>query len=275
MRNCLPKVIAAHDLSGFGKASLAAVIPILSVMGCYVCPLQTAALSTVTGVFSGYTFTDLTRHMHETIAHWKKLNLNFDYIYSGFLGSPEQTEIIAETKRLFGSRLVVDPVFADDGELYQAMNDEMVESMKKLCCQADIITPNITEAMFLLGEDTLPTTKTETEEYLIRLCEEGAKTAVITSCSFNNGVYVGVCSKTLKKPEFIKCRYYPESFHGTGDIFTTVLLGGIINGKSLYDSAADAVDFVRLAIDETVRLKIDPAQGVVIETVLNKLSEGL
>lgn len=275
MKNYLPKVIAAHDLSGFGKASLTAVIPILSVMGCYVCPLQTAALSTVTGVFSGYTFTDLTNHMHETIKHWNRLNVKFDYIYSGFLGSPEQTEIICEAKELFGSKLVVDPVFADNGKLYETMDGEMVNRMRFLCKKADIITPNITEAMYLLGENELPSSKAQTEDYLLRLCKIGPEVIVITSCSFDGGLYVGVCSKSEMEPRFIKCRYYPGIFHGTGDIFTTVLLGCIANGSGVYESAKKAMDFVRLAIDETVRLNIDPAQGIVIETVLDKLAEGL
>ncbi len=273
----IPKKVAAmHDIAGFGRSSLTVVIPVMSALGHQTCPVPTAVLSTITGFYDNYTLTDLSDTLPSYLAHWEREKLFFDAVYTGFLGNARQADIAVDFIMKTAAPLkVVDPVFADDGELYQTMNDEMVESMKRLCRQADIITPNITEAMFLLGEDTLPTTKTEVEEYLIRLCEEGANTAVITSCSFNNGVYVGVCSRTFKKPEFIKCRYYPESFHGTGDIFTTVLLGGIINGKSLYDSAADAVDFVRLAIDETVRLKIDPAQGVVIETVLNKLSEGL
>ena len=139
MKKYLPKIIAAHDLSGFGKASLTAVIPILSVMGNYVCPLQTAALSTITGVFNDFEFTDLTEHIRSTIKHWKKLDIDFDYIYSGFLGSPEQVDVIIEAKRIFDCSLVVDPVFADDGKLYPTMNDSMVANMKRLVSIADII----------------------------------------------------------------------------------------------------------------------------------------
>jgi len=271
MKKYLPKIIAAHDLSGVGKASLTAVIPILSVMGNYVCPLQTAALSTITGVFEGYTFTDLTEHMRGTIKHWKELNIDFDYIYSGFLGSPEQVDVIIDAKRMFDCSLVVDPVFADDGELYPTMNECMVFNMKRLVSVADIITPNITEAMFLLNENKIPETENEIREWLKRLCDIGPSLSLITSCRIDGKMYV--CAYDRKEDRYIitDCRFYPGSFHGTGDVFTTVLTGAIARGQNAEEAIKLAVDFVRHAIEETVENGIAPREGIAIEKILKDL----
>lgn len=271
MKKYLPKIIAAHDLSGFGKASLTAVIPILSVMGSYVCPLQTAALSTITGVFEGYTFTDLTKHIHATIKHWSELNIKFDYIYSGFLGSPEQVDVIMEAKKLFDCSLIVDPVFADDGELYPTMNDCMVSNMKRLVSVADIITPNITEAMFLLGENKLADDEQEIKLWLKRLCDMGPSLSLITSCRIGDKMYV--CAYDSKADKYITtdCRFYPGNFHGTGDVFTTVLTGAIARGQSAEEAIKLAVNFVRHAIEETVENGVNPKEGIVIEKILKDL----
>ncbi|MDD3031953.1 MAG: pyridoxamine kinase, partial [Atribacterota bacterium] len=148
MKKPVQRVAAIHDLSGFGRVSLAVVIPILSTMGIQVCPLPTAVLSTHTGSFKNYKFIDLTTHMTEYIAHWKEINIDFDCIYSGFLGSPQQIDIISHFIDDFAREdtlVVVDPVMGDGGKLYSSMNQNMVREMRKYIQKADLITPNYTE----------------------------------------------------------------------------------------------------------------------------------
>ncbi len=267
----MKKIIAVHDLSGIGTASLGAVVPVLTAMGSYVCPLQTAALSTVTGVFDGYTFTDLTEHIKDTIKHWQQLNMDFDYIYSGFLGSPSQAQTIIDAKNMFGCKLMVDPVFGDDGQLYPTMSSDMVESMKNLVANADIITPNITEAMFLLGEKDVPSDFETIEKWLVRLCDVGPDTAIITSCKVDGEMYVCSYCKSTKEFYKIKCCYYDGSFHGTGDIFASVTLGAVARGQSVKEAVQLAVEFISKAIEETIKLHIDPRLGVAVQKVIKEL----
>lgn len=271
MSDFLPKIIAAHDLSGIGKASLTAVLPILTVMGSYVCPLQTAALSSITGVYDGYSFTDLTKHMHNTIQHWHKLGVKFDYIYSGFLGNPEQVDVIITAKKLFDCKMIVDPVFADDGALYPTMTGKMVDNMKKLISYADIITPNITEAMYLLGKDCVPDTFDEIKEYLTALSNMGPRLVLITSCPVDSDMYVCAYDRACERFITVDCRFVPGRFHGTGDVFTTVFLGAVARGQDVEDAIRLAVDYVRRTIKTTVENGIDWREGIAIEKTLKDL----
>lgn len=156
MQPKLKRVAAIHDLSGFGRASLTVIIPTLSVMGIQVCPVPTAVLSTHSGGFTDYVFHDLTGVMGDYGAHWKKLGLSFDCIYSGFLGSPRQASIVSsfiddfKTERTL---TVVDPVMGDNGSLYNSVSKDMVPEMRKLIAKADIIVPNFTEAALLLNTE--------------------------------------------------------------------------------------------------------------------------
>ena len=153
MKPSIKKVAAIHDLSGFGRASLCSIIPTLSTMGVQVCPVPTAILSTHSGGFANYTFHDLTDTMEAYINHWKELELHFDCIYPGFLGSPQQIHIVSKIIEQFrqpDTLVVIDPVMGDNGCLYSSIAADMVPQMRQLISQADIIVPNITEAAFLL-----------------------------------------------------------------------------------------------------------------------------
>src|SRR6056297_2812865 len=155
MRKPVPRAAAIHDISGFGRSSLTLILPVLSTMGVQVCPLPTALLSTHTGGFDDYFFLDLTEHMQPIAAHWKQLKVDFDTIYSGFLGSSAQVEIVRRFIDDFRTGdedqlIMVDPVLGDDGQLYGPFDSTMVEEMRRLVEKADIITPNVTEASFLL-----------------------------------------------------------------------------------------------------------------------------
>ena len=149
-----PRVAAIHDMSGFGRCSLTVAIPVLSAMGVQCCPLPTAFLSTHTGGFTGFTFLDMTEEMPKIAAHWQSLNLRFDAIYSGFLASERQIGIVSDFVRTFrrpDTLVVIDPVMGDDGKAYQTYTPALCSGMARLAELADVITPNLTEAAFLLG----------------------------------------------------------------------------------------------------------------------------
>lgn len=265
----MKKIIAAHDLSGLGKASLGAAIPIISSMGSVVCCLPTAVFSTITGVFEGYSIVDLTSQMKNTITHWADMGIEFDFIYSGFLGSPEQVDVIISASESFkGCYIVVDPVFADNNKLYPTMDSVMVENMKRLVTHANLITPNVTEAQFLLDEKACEYTEDIAKDWLTRLCNMGPDKAVITSVRFGNDMYVTAYDKFTNEFWKLKCDYIPIDFHGTGDIFTSVLVGALSRGDSFETAIALAAQFVKTAIDATLEEKWETRFGVLIEKVL-------
>ena len=254
MSRLIKKVAAIHDLSGFGRASLTTVIPILSTMGIQVCPVPTAILSTHTSNFTGYSFIDLTDYMEEHIAHWKKLNLEFDCIYSGFLGSPRQIKIVSDFVDHFGHKdnlVVVDPVMGDNGHLYGTMGEEMIVEMRKLVSKADIITPNFTEAAFLLGEKYKETTtEEEVKDWLVRISEMGPKIVIITSVpdekinEFEKNMSVIAYNREDDVFWKVSCKYIPVSYPGTGDAYTSVLIGSLLQGDSLPVAIDRAMQFV-------------------------------
>lgn len=282
MSKLIKKVAAIHDLSGFGRASLTTVIPILSTMGIQVCPVPTAILSTHTSNFTGYSFIDLTDYMEEHIAHWKKLNLEFDCIYSGFLGSPRQIKIVSDFVDYFGNKdnlVVVDPVLGDNGSLYGTMGQEMVTEMRKLVSKADIITPNFTEAAFLLGEEYKEvTTEQEVKEWLVRIAEMGPKIVIITSVpdekvnEFEKNMSVIAYNKEDDVFWKVSCKYIPVSYPGTGDAYTSVLIGSLLQGDSLPVAIDRAMQFVTQCIKASYGFKYPSREGVLLERNLNILN---
>jgi pyridoxine kinase len=265
----LKKVIAAHDLSGLGKASLGCAIPIISAMGSVVCSLPTAVFSTITGVFEGYSITDLTEQMKNTISHWKSLNTSFDILYSGFLGSPQQVdEIISAINSFEGCYFIADPVFADNGKLYDTMDEEMVANMKRLVSYANVITPNYTEACFLLDEKPGTFTEPIAKAWLKRLSKMGPERVVITSCNLDGNMFVVAYDSLLDTYWKLRCDYVPMEFHGTGDIFTSVLTGALARDDSFEASLTLAAQFVKDAIDATIVENWDMCYGVLMEKVL-------
>ena len=282
MSKLIKKVAAIHDLSGFGRASLTTVIPILSTMGIQVCPVPTAILSTHTSNFTGYSFIDLTDYMEEHIAHWKKLNLEFDCIYSGFLGSPRQIKIVSDFVDHFGHKdnlVVVDPVMGDNGSLYGTMGEEMVVEMRKLVSKADIITPNFTEAAFLLGEKYKETTtEEEVKNWLVRISEMGPKIVIITSVpdekinEFEKNMSVIAYNKEDDVFWKVSCKYIPVSYPGTGDAYTSVLIGSLLQGDSLPVAIDRAMQFVTQCIKASYGFKYPSREGVLLERNLNTLN---
>lgn len=282
MSRLIKKVAAIHDLSGFGRASLTTVIPILSTMGIQVCPVPTAILSTHTSDFTGYSFIDLTDYMEEHIAHWKKLNLEFDCIYSGFLGSPRQIKIVSDFVDHFGHKdnlVVVDPVMGDNGHLYGTMGEEMIVEMRKLVSKADIITPNFTEAAFLLGEEYKETTtEEEVKKWLVRISEMGPKIVIITSVpdekinEFEKNMSVIAYNREDDVFWKVSCKYIPVSYPGTGDAYTSVLIGSLLQGDSLPAAIDRAMQFVTQCIKASYGFKYPSREGVLLERNLNTLN---
>lgn len=281
MENIVKKVAAIHDLSGFGRSSLTSIIPILSSMKVQVCPVPTAVLSSHTGGFEGYSFLDLTDYMEQHIAHWKSLNLEFDCIYSGFLGSPKQMKIVADFIDFFGHKnnlTVVDPVLGDNGKLYGTMNNKMVEEMKKLISKADIITPNFTEVTFLLNKPyKKEISEAEVKEWLVELANMGPKIVIATSVPDENSHKAdrktNVIAYDKENDVFwkVSCKYIPASYPGTGDAYTSVVIGSLLQGDSLPIAIERGVQFITQCILASYGFKYPNREGVLLERMLDVL----
>ena len=281
MESLVKKVAAIHDLSGYGRASLTTIIPILSNMKVQVCPVPTAILSTHTGGFEGYSFIDLTDYMQEHIAHWKRLDLEFDCIYSGFLGSPKQIEIVADFIDYFGKKskfIVVDPVMGDNGKLYSTMDNEIVVGMRNLIKKADIITPNFTEVMYLLGKEYDKNIDIEkVKEYLKELSNMGPKIVIATSVpeieENKMDKKTSVVAYDRENDVFwrVSCRYIPASYPGTGDAYTSVVIGSLLQGDSLPMAIERGVQFITQCIMASYGFKYPKKEGVLLEKMLDVL----
>ena len=277
----LQRVAAIHDISGFGKCSMTVVLPILSAAGIEVVCMPTAVLSTHTGGFEGFTYRDLTEDLPAITEHWKSLDLHFSSIYSGFLGSPEQVDIVSNFMDTFNSDntlVYVDPVMADEGELYSVFDDHMVDKMRELCEKADLLLPNITEACFLLKQPYQhgPYTRDYIEKLVRGLSDMGPEKVVLTGVYFDNEKLGAACyDRAEDKVEYAFSEKVPGQFHGTGDIFGSFCLAALLNGKSLLDSTQFAVDLTTDCILRTVARETNRREGVDFEGVLPEMMKRL
>lgn len=276
--NPVPRVAAVHDLSGFGRSSLNIVLPILSTMGIQTCPLPTALLSTQTSGFSDYHFRDLTEDMKAIIAHWKSLEISFDAIYSGFLGSEEQIELVIDLIDSLsgeGSFALVDPVLGDDGELYGPFNQGMIGGMKRLIRHAEVITPNYTEASLLLGKPHAEDIEIQQiKEWLLELSEAGPSSVIITSVPVRGKKNIStVFAYNSFDQRFwkVECTFIPAAYPGTGDMFASVIAGSLLQRESLPIAIDRSIQFVVQAIRATFGHRIAHREGVLLEQVLGSL----
>ena len=272
------RVMAIHDISGFGRCSLTVALPIISACGIETVCLPTAVLSTHTGGFTGYTYNDLTGDIMPIFEHWKSLGLEFDAIYSGFLGSFEQIEMVSEIFEYYkskGSFIAVDPVMADNGELYKIYSPDMAKGMAGLCRYADLLVPNITEACLMLNKEYIAKdyNKEYIEDLLLGLIDMGASKAVLTGVSFEDGK-LGAASldKSDGKVRYCFTEQIPGYFHGTGDVFGSALVSAVLKGKTLAESASIAANFTVGAIKRTVAADTDRRFGVNFEEGLIALA---
>ena len=270
-----PRVAAIHDLSGFGRCSLSIVMPTLSAMGVQCCPLPTAYLSTHTGGFSGNTFLDLTDQMAPVTAHWKNEGVTFHAVYTGFMGSREQITLTADFIRTFKTEhacIVIDPVMGDHGKPYRTYTAEMCAAMGELAALADVLTPNRTEAAILLGvpyDELTLTNEDDCRKWARALSLNGTRSVVLTGVSLADDTVGAVCyDKYINEVSFVQAKKVGEQFHGTGDLFASVLTGALCRGKILFDAAQLASDFVSRVAARTAAQEYPRREGVDFEPLL-------
>ena len=267
----IPTVLAIHDMSGFGRCALTVVVPVLSSFGIQAVPVPTAVLSTHTGGFTGFASVDLTEYMSGTLRHYKTLGLDFDCIYSGYLANAQQAEIVRSFIGAFGTgkRVVVDPAFADDGELYSTVTDELVDGMRGLVSSAEIITPNYTEASMILKRGIK---QSLTEEEAVSLGQDllglGCNTAVVTGVPSGEKILTAVVSKT--ENEIISQKRIHVSYPGCGDLFASAMTGSIMQGRGIVDSVCFSAELVEKSIIEAEKLGDPVRNGLPFEKFLKK-----
>ena len=253
----MKRVVSIQDISCLGKCSLTVALPIISAMGVETCVVPTAVLSTHTGGFSGFTFHDLTQEVAPIAAHWKKEGITFDAIYTGYLGSFEQIQLVSDFFDQFGGEntlIYADTAMADTGVLYTGFTPEFAREMGKLCGKADVIVPNLTEAAFMLGEEYVGEDYDEAyiKGLLQRLTGLGCKVAVLTGVSFEKGKIGAMAydSSTGTYASYFN-EELPVRFHGTGDVFASACVGALMNGKDLTGALKIAVDYTLECIRDT------------------------
>ena len=275
--NGIKKIAAVHDLSCYGRVSLTAAIPILSHMGFKVCPLPTAILSSHTQL-PHFSFLDLTNEMKKIIEEWRKLDLKFDSIYTGYLGSPEQIQIVSQFINDFREReclIVIDPVLGDNGHLYAGYDEKMVPLMRDLIKSADVITPNLTELFYLMGRPFKnENTDDELKNYLHELSDKGPDTVIATSVPVQGNPHktsTYAYSREGQRYWKVTCPYIPAHYPGTGDAFTSVITGSIMQGDRLPIALDRAVQFVLQAIRATFGYNYNNMEGILLEKMLRNL----
>ncbi len=264
------RIVTIQDISCVGKCSLTVALPIISAMGIETAVIPTAVLSTHTA-FKNFTYRDLTNDLHKIASHWKQEKFNFDGIYTGYLGSIEQIDMLKEFFKQFKTSenfIFIDPVMADNGKLYAGFDTNFVKEMKELCKTADIIVPNITEASYMLEKEYKENySEEEIKHMLIELSNLGPKYVVLTGVSFKDNE-LGVMSYNKETNKFFT--YFkekvPAKYHGTGDIFASTLVGAITNNNTIEEGLKIAVDYVWETINDTYKTNKEDAYGVNFET---------
>lgn len=269
------RVLAINDISCVGKCSIGASLPIISACGIECNLLPTALLSTHTGGFTGYTFLDLTDEIKKMLTHWKTLGLKFDVIYSGYLGSMEQIDLVKAIRKDFlkdGGKFVVDPVMGDGGKLYAGFTDEYVKKMRELCSLADYILPNVTEACLLSGAEYPVTVENKNDvlEKLTALCPFPIVTGIIDG----NDIAVAFTKKGRGSFSFTH-ENVAGFFHGAGDVFASAFVGCIANGVHEADAIFLASEFVTACIRRSAKEVPDKRYGLPFEPEIFPFVEAL
>ena len=281
----MKKIALINDLSGFGKCSLTAAIPVISVLGVQACPLPTAILSAQTG-FPSYYCDDYTDKMNYFADEWKKMDITFDGIYSGYLGSAEQMHNVLHFLDEFQTKetlYLADPVMGDNGRRIRIFTDELLECMRALTKKANVITPNLTELCLLAGADYEELlTHSGQDDYLKRIEEmgrllltkaQGKQTILVTGVlrSDNKQTYMGNLALSEQETFYLEAPFTGKSFSGTGDLFASVIAGCLVQGISIQDAVKKATTFLQPAIEEASRENIERNHGVHFEKYLSLL----
>lgn len=273
--NPVPVVLSIQDMSSIGRCSLTVAMPLLSAFGSQAVPFPTALLCNHLE-YPNYEMVDFSEHLRPFMDCWKKNGITFDAIQSGFLASPEQIHIVIEAIERFGKDkpIIVDPAMADDGKLYAVYNDTMVQEMRKLIAHADIIKPNYTEASFLLGHKYEPETVDEAK--IRQLCKElhelGPRHVIMSGVPHPTEAIVAVYDGETDELQLVSTNLVPVKAHGTGDIFTAVLTGALMQGYDTLKSAEIAANFTTDAVKYTHETIDSMRDGLLFERLLGRLT---
>lgn len=275
----IPKVAAIHDLSGLGKCSLTAAIPILSVCGVQAVPLATAVLSNQTA-FESYTGVDLSEYLPMIAAEWKKRKLSLDGIFTGYLSNEQQVEWVGGFIDSFAkddTLILVDPVLGDEGVYYRGFGEQMRLAMRRLCGKADVITPNLTEALLLLGEDASrakqPFGQEEIRQFARRLSALGPKTVIVTGIEEEEKIWnIGFDAGT-QQFFAVSTQRRGAGYSGTGDILSSVICGCMVRGENAQAALERAAKLLEISIAEAVADGTDPNEGIAFEHHLRLLMD--
>ncbi|MEE0930615.1 MAG: pyridoxamine kinase [Acutalibacteraceae bacterium] len=272
----MKRILSVQDISCVGKCSLTVALPVISAMGVEASVIPTAVLSCHTA-FPDFTFHDLTNEIEPIASNLKKQNINFDAVYTGYLGSIEQINIITtlfENFKTDDNIIIADPAMADYGELYKGFDQNFADKMAQLCGKADVIVPNITEACYMLNIPYVGDNydKTFIQKILVDLSNQGCEYCVLTGVSFEKDK-LGVMSYNRKSNSFFE--YYseklPNSFHGTGDVFASAFTGALMLNITKEEALKIAVDFTVDCIRATLNNKDYHWYGVDFENAIPKL----
>ncbi|MFD1708191.1 pyridoxamine kinase [Siminovitchia sediminis] len=281
----MKKVAVIQDLSSFGKCSLTAAIPVLSVMGVQACPLPTAVLSAQTD-FPSFFYEDLTSNMPYFQEEWSKLNVTFDGIHTGFVTGEEQINHIFQFLDTFYKKetvLLVDPVMGDRGEAYKLTTDPLLERMKELVKCADVVTPNITEVCLLTGLSYEKLHRYSNEQDFLKAIEEAGSilqqvtnahviiTGINPPAPNPSKQYIGNMYVNGEKVFYHATPYNGENYSGTGDLFASVIMGSMMRGEDFGKSIRLAEKFLEAAIQDTSLEQIPEIEGVNFEKFLSML----
>lgn len=268
------KVAAINDLTGFGRCALTVVLPIISHMKLQCCPVPTSILSNHTG-YEEYYFDDYTGKLPEYLAMWKKLDLSFDGIMTGFLGSAQQIGMVETFIAEFRKKdtvVVIDPVMGDHGTISSAYTEEMCLLMRRLVSLADITTPNLTEACRLTDTPyrAYGWKKTELLSLAGTLSDFGPRKVVITGIP--QGEFIAnYMYEVGKQPQMMRTHRVGEERCGTGDLFASIITADAVNGVEFQKSVRKASDFIKKCMIKTAQMNIEPKNGVCFEEVLSSL----
>jgi pyridoxine kinase len=270
----IPRIAAVHDLCGYGKCSLGVAIPVLSAAGCDVCPVPTGLFSSHTA-FPGWYMHDTTAILKDYTDAWKGIGVEIDAVYSGFLGDPEQVARIRDLYETYPNALrVVDPVMADHGKVYPTYTPELCQAMAELADGADILTPNLTEASIILGIEWPGANIDEAKvhEMIDGLRARGAKNVVLKGIERGDGLIRNYIEGESIEFTQTANEKLPYMLHGTGDLFTSVLLAAVMAGHDLAEATRFASDFVPEAMRISSRQPAFQDRGVSFEPLLGKIA---
>ena len=277
----MKKIAVINDISGFGRCSLTAAIPVISALGAECCPVPTAVLSNQTG-YPSYFCADCTDWLEPYLDEWDKLGVSFDAVLTGYLASEKQAAAVAgalERFRKQGAFVAVDPVMADDGEMYSTYNTELCERVSKLALEADLITPNLTELCIICKEDYSELVKSADSDLYFKKIADMArgilsprlKAVIVTGV--RQGQNIHNLAVTQKETFNYSVEAVGGSYSGTGDIFSSAVCAMLINGKNLERSVKVAADFIALSIADTYKEKTDRNDGVNFQKFLGVLTD--